>query len=488
MQSVAAGTIYIALFMTISKILGLFRNILTAALFGTSWRLDAIFIALKPASVAVSLFAGATATALVPVYVDLRLKDEEKAKEYAWNVLFWIAVVYLLVSSLFFLFPGWIVRVFAPGFKEEILEYAARKMKYVAVFMVIMALQTVLSSLMRSSRKFFQYGLSMVFYNVFAIPVLWLTADDFGEAAYILSTIVGQFSVLFAMTVLFWRHLRISPPSFSLVKGTLKSSSVLTTSNAISAINPVVDNAFASLLPSGSISSLNYSLIILNQFQAFVGIFVQTSYTELAEGVSRGDEVLTIGRMRKTVESSTRVILPLVLWLVAMPDFFISILLERGAFTSRSTALVSAAIAGYALVAVVAPISGMINQYLVSIGRLRVIFLMSLSSIFLNAFFDWVFMKPLKHAGIALSTSMVALFSTIVRYVYSRKFLEDYIPWKGIAVRLLLGIPLVLAVWKMEGFGKIVLGNAMFGSFFLWSARDEISTIYKKIVGKIRRG
>ncbi len=487
LQSVAAGTIYISIFTLISKALGLVRNIITASLFGTSWRLDAVFIAMKPSSLAVSLFAGAMASALVPIYVDKRLHDEERAKELAWNVVFWTAVIYALISIIFFVFPLQIVKLFAPGFSSEILEYAARKLKYVAVLMIIMAIQTVLGSLMRSARKFFQYGFSMIFYNIVAIPVLVMTADNFGEAAYILSTITGQFVVVLVMTILFHRHFKIAKPSLTAVSGILKKSSFLMSSRAIGSINLIVDNAFASMLPSGRISSLNYAILLLGQFQAFVGIFVQNSFTELAEHTSANKSDLARERMKKTAESSLKVILPLTLWLVAMPNFFIGLLLERGNFTAQSTGLVSAAIIGYSFLAIIAPISASINQYLIATNKLKIILYVSTFSVFFNAFFDWILMKPLAHAGIALSSSLVALIATSVTYTYARRSIGEFMPWGVLTKRVVIGAILTFLVWKLHGFDKIAIGSALFTAFFLWSARDEIGTVIKKSLGKIKR-
>ncbi len=487
LQSVAAGTIYISIFMLVSKALGLVRNIITASLFGTSWRLDAVFISMKPASLAVSLFAGAMASALVPIYIDKRLHDEERAKELAWNLVFWTAVIYALISIIFFAFPLQIVKLFAPGFSSEILMYAARKLKYVAILMVIMAIQSVLGSLMRSARKFFQYGFSMIFYNIVAIPVLVMTADNFGEAAYILSTITGQFVVVLVMIILFYRHFKITKPSISMVSEVLKKSSFLMTSSAISLINPIIDNAFASMLPSGRISSLNYAFALLKQLQTFIGIFVANSFTELAEHTSKNKTDLAKERMRKTAESSLKVILPLTLWLVAMPNFFIGLLLERGNFTAQSTGLVSAAIIGYSFLAIVAPISASINQYLIATNRLKIILYVSTLSVFFNAFFDWILMKPLAHAGIALSSSLVALIATSVTYTYVRKSLGEFMPWGVFTKRVVIGTILTLFVWKLHGFDKIAIGSALFAVFFLWSARDEIGTVIKKSLGRIKR-
>ncbi len=191
--------------------------------------------------------------------------------------------------------------------------------------------------------------------------------------------------------------------------------------------------------------------------------------------------------MRKTAESSLKVILPLTLWLVAMPNFFIGFLLERGNFTAQSTGLVSAAIIGYSFLAIITPISASINQYLIATNKLKIILYVSTLSVFFNAFFDWILMKPLAHAGIALSSSLVALIATSVTYTYVRKSLGEFMPWGVLTGRAAIGTILTLFVWKLHGFDKIAIGSALFAVFFLWSAKDEIGTVIKKSLGRIKR-
>ena len=488
MQSVAAGTIYVVIFTIVSRILGLLRNVLTAALFGTSWRMDAVLIALKPSSLAVAIFANAIATALVPVYVKARLEDEEMAKKLAWSLVFWTGVIYLGVSVVFIVFPHATVKIFAPGFSEGILNYAARKLKYTSILMVIMGVQMVLGSLLRGARKFFQYGASMVVFNIAAIPVLWFTADDFGEASYILATITGSFFVTLLMAIFALKSVfTFSIPSFSIVSKIFKESIYLMFSRVVTIINPIVDDVFASLLPAGRITSLNYSIIILSQANIFSSIFVQNAYTEIAENVALKDRKKTKERIRKTIKSSLNVSIPLIIWMASMPDFFVKVLFQRGKFTAESTVLVSGALIGYSIAFLLSPVYSTLYQFLISIGKHKLIMMVSILTVILNAFFDWIFLKPLQHVGIALSTSMVSLSLVVILYLFVRKKIGEFFPWKETLIRLSIGALLMVIVMKLNGFGKIVFGNALFLSFLIWSMRSEIKVITGKIVKRFRR-
>lgn len=85
--SVAAGTIAILTFSIISKGMGFFREMLVAGLFGTSANLDAVFVAMTPATTLSGIIAGALAAIFVPVYHSIRNEDTERSKRYAGAVL-----------------------------------------------------------------------------------------------------------------------------------------------------------------------------------------------------------------------------------------------------------------------------------------------------------------------------------------------------------------------------------------------------------------
>lgn len=75
-------------------------------------------------------------------------------------------------------------------------------------------------------------------------------------------------------------------------------------SSSLSTINIVVDKMFVSTLPSGRVSSLQYSTTLLGIISTVVSIFAMTSFTELSEKVAAKDIEGARERMKKTVKSS----------------------------------------------------------------------------------------------------------------------------------------------------------------------------------------
>src|SRR6056297_3294756 len=124
-QSVAAGTLSIMFFTIISKGLGFVREMVLAANFGTSWRLDALLVAMDPALKLGGMIASAIASMMIPIYIEEKSKrDPELTKAYVTQVLFISSLLLLAFGLLLSLFPELLVNIFAPKFNEREAAYA----------------------------------------------------------------------------------------------------------------------------------------------------------------------------------------------------------------------------------------------------------------------------------------------------------------------------------------------------------------------------
>lgn len=495
-RSVAAGTIAITVFTLISKFLGFIREIITASLFGTSWRLDAVFIALTPVATVIGIATGGVIAIFFPIYHELKMKDSEKAKHYAGDLLRLYSFIFILIGIVFFTFPDAIIRFFAPGFSKEVLLYAARKLKYLSILPIINGSQALLGALLRAERYFFQYGVAQSIFNVIAIPVIYFGAPYFSEASYILATILGNVFVVFlcfkyARRFISFRGKFLLPKTVE----TFKYAFPFMLSTSLSSINIVVDKMFVSTLPAGRVSSLQYSTTLLGIISTVVSIFVMTSYTELSEKIAQGDFKRAKERMRKTVVTSLNIAIPLTAWIIVMAQYLIGLVFQRGSFTKESTNLVSAALLGYSALIILRPISTVSSNFLTSSKKVKWIFYVVPISVITNALFDWILIKPFSHAGVAASTSLVLFIGTIIRLNIVKHYGVKFLPLGRILRQLIFTIAISAAVYfsknLLNSVAWLVVGNITFLTLFIIMAQDEIRTSISKLktflIGRINR-
>lgn len=485
-QSVAAGAFYIAAFTLISKLLGFFREILIADLFGTSWRLDAVIIALNPASLVTGVISGAIGTIFIPKYIKLKSEESTEARIYAGNTLITAGILYIFFGLILFSFPKQIISVFAPGFSEEVLIYASRKLRYLSILPLINGFQALIGGILRAERRFFQFAFSQLIFNIFAIPIIFFLAPYFNEASYVLAWIVGNLSVDIIMFLYARNNISFSFKSFDKRSiETLKLALPLFFSGSLGTINGIVDKAFVSLLPAGRVSAMQYANVLLGIISAvFINSLITSSYTELSEFVTQKKTDKIRLRMRKTALSVINISIPIVIWFVVMGEPLIKLIYQHGNFTNESAKLVAIALIGYSALIVVLPLQNIVWGYFSASGKVIIAAYLGILSIALNGFFDWIFLKPFGHGGIAASTSLVTLINTSILIWLAKKEGVTFIPWRRIFSLSIISLSIIFFTSILKNITSyttyLIIGNSIFMIFSLWSVRDLLGYFARK--------
>ena len=487
-QSVAFGTVFIFGFTLLSKGLGFIREMVLAAQFGTSWRLDAVIIAMEPAESLSGIVAGALSTMMIPLYLEVKNgKDPEQTKRYASQVMKLASAVLFVFSALLFLFPDLLIKGFAPSYSGEILEYAARKLRVLSLLPLIHGFGSIFTAVLRAERRFIQMASFQLIFNIIAIPMLFFLAPLWSEAAYVFAWVVGYFVMTLIMGLYSLRFFdkkeivassRFSTPA----KQTLKLALPLIVGSSSGMINNIVDKVFASFLPAGRISALRYSHVLLAMINGvIVGSFLTTTYTEISEAASRKDFQAIERRMRKTNDDLMRIVIPLTFWVILMAEPIIELLFQRGAFNSKSTELVSVSLIAYSVIIILSPIGGLISNTLISLKDIKFVNWLAVIFVGLNVFFDWVLMKPFGHAGIAYSTSAISMISVVFAYWWLKKRYKiavfDFMRFLHLsAMNFILYIILTVLKRILPEYVFMTIGNV---SFFILFAFLNEKLIYR---------
>ncbi|HDP76617.1 MAG TPA: virulence factor MviM [Mesotoga infera] len=490
-QTVAAGSLYITVFTLLSKGLGFFREVLTADLFGTSWRLDAVVIALSPARVITSIISAGLIAVFVPQYIKIRKRDPEDSRRFVWSVLVTFGLIYAVFGGFLMLFPSFFVKVFAPGFSTEILDYASDTLKLLAVFPFISGLQQLLSGLLKAERRFLQYSIAQLIFNIFAIPLIFFLSPYLNEMSIAYGWIVGNALVTVIMFLFSSKFISASTRIFSEdLRFILYLAIPLVISSGLGQVSTIVDKAFLSLLPPGQISGLHYADTLLGIVSSvFIISFLETTRTELSEFVANDDVRNVQLRMRKTAKTSLSIAIPIVFWIAFMGEPLVRLIFEHGEFTSESTTVVAIAIIGYTARIIFQPLGFLARQFFISHGRVRFMVYLTFFGIALNFFFDWILLEPFGIGGITASTSLVTLISTAIWvYLVERKGVS-FVPWKTIVMLLGLSTAIVLISLAIRSNASetlfLIAGNCFFFALTLWATRDIMKYILRRLIPKI---
>jgi putative peptidoglycan lipid II flippase len=359
----AAGTVSIAVMS--SRILGLVREQVFAALFGAGYAYDSFVVAFRIPNLLRDLFGeGALSAAFVSVFSDY---DTNQGQEATWrlanNVLVCIALLLSVLTLAGMIFAEPLVRFLVDADFEAIpgkVELTHWMTVIMFPFLTLVSLSSVVMGILNTKGRFFLPAMASSFFNMGSIVggvSLAFLLPRFGYPAIVgmaigtliggLCQLVGQFPALAGIGFSFRPHLDLKSPGLRRI-GRLMIPAVV--GLAPLQLTIFVNTYFASSLPEGSLSWLNYAFRF---FWFPVGIFgVALSVAALpvmARQAAQGDMV----KLKETLASSLTMVfcltIPATIGLVLLGEPIIRVIFEHGRFDAFSTARTAEALTCYAV-------------------------------------------------------------------------------------------------------------------------------------------
>jgi putative peptidoglycan lipid II flippase len=443
--SVARNAGIISLAVMASRVLGLVRDQVFAALFGAGLQYDAFLTAFRIPNLLRDLFAeGALSAAFVTTFTQVQqTKGEQEAFRLSNRVATALMILLSVICIAGWIFAPSIVYLLAPGFfdvpgKADLTIHLTRIM---IPFLLLIALAAKAMGILNARNNFAVPAVAPVFFNLGSVigglflgltlgPFLGLSAIE-GMA---FGTLVGGF-LQFAVQ---WPSLRRAGfryrPMLSFtdpgVRQIMKLMGPAIIGTAAVQINVFVNTNFASAIIdpatgavlNGPVSWLSYAF----RFMQFpIGVFGVAIATATLPPLSRSTRNPDYVEFRRTLAHSLALVfllcIPSALGLAVLGRPIVALVFEHGKFTSFDTVQTANALtaysiglAGYAAVKVLSPAFYALNDA-------RTPMLISLGSIAVNYAMNSWLVGPLGHVGLAFSTSTVALVNFLLLALFMRR-------------------------------------------------------------------
>ncbi|MGH9722418.1 MAG: murein biosynthesis integral membrane protein MurJ [Bryobacteraceae bacterium] len=434
----SAGIVSAAVLL--SRITGLAREIAMARFFGAGIANDAFVLGFRIPNLARDLFAeGALSSAFVPTFTRYLAKSREEAAHLANLVATVLVLVVGAVCVAGILFSPALVSLLAAKFAEVPgkFELAVSLTRVMFPFLLLVALAAQAMGVLNANNQFGVPALASTYFNIGSVLAglalgFWLGPQlgvepihgmaygvVFGGALQLLCQVPSLRRAGFVFRPAFdWSH-----PGLREVFR-LMGPAVLGT--AAVQVNVVVNTHLASGIAdefgrviNGPVSWLGYAFRFM---QLPLGLFGVAIASATLPSISRSAAAADIDGFRSRLSRSLGMVflltIPASAGLAILGEPLTAAVYQGGRFTpedTRQTALAltcySIGLAGYAAVKVLAPA-------FYALGNARTPMVISLISIVVNyaAAVISVHVARLGHAGLALSTSAVALFSFVALF------------------------------------------------------------------------
>jgi len=407
-----------------SRILGLVRETVLAALFGAGNEMDAFVVAFRIPNLVRDLFAeGAMSAAFVPTFTrHLTLRGKPDAWRLGNNVLNALLLVTGVVVVLGCIFARPLVTAYAEDYASVPgkLDLTIRLTRVMLPFLTLVALAAAVMGMLNSLRHYFLPALAPAAFNIATIVcALALTPlmPALGQPrimAIAVAAIVGGLGQL-AMQ---WPSLRREgfryQPILDLKDPGLREVLLLmgpgTLGLAATQINLLVTTLLAVGQGTGAVSWLQYAFRLI---YLPIGLFGVSIATAVLPAVSRHTAVDDLRAVSRTVSRGMALMLivnvPATVGLLLLARPIVQLLLERGLFLQSDTIATAAAVQCYAVGLVGYSTTRIASPVFYALRQSRVPVVLSTISIALNLMLSVVLVRAMGVRGLALATALAAI-------------------------------------------------------------------------------
>jgi putative peptidoglycan lipid II flippase len=346
----------------VSRVFGIFRQMLMARFLGASAAADAFTASFKVTNFLQNLFGeGALSASFIPVYARLLASgDEEEAGRVAGAVAALLALVVSVIVLIGVLATPVLIPLIAKGFVGERRELTIRLTRILFPGAGIFVISAWCLGVLNSHRRFLLSYLAPVLWNIVMIGALVWAGPRQGEhdlaATLAWASVAGaalQFLVQVPMTLRLAKHLRVrldvSSPNVRVVTKNFGPAFV---GRGVVQISSYIDNWLATFLPYGMVATFGYASAV---FVLPVSLFgMSVSAAQLPE-MSRalGNESEMAAYLRPTLDRGLRQIayfvVPSAAAFVAFGDVIAALLFQHGNFRADDTRYAWGILAGAAV-------------------------------------------------------------------------------------------------------------------------------------------
>jgi putative peptidoglycan lipid II flippase len=428
-QQIARAAGLVMVLFVLSRSMGLAREMIIGAQFGTGADLDAYLAAFRLPDLLFQLVAGgALGSAFIPTFTGyLAREDRDGAWRLASGVANLVLVVMTAIAALAAVLAPWLVqKVIAPGFDPSQQVLTARLMRLMLVTPVVFGVSGIVMGALNAHQHFLLPAAAPILYNLAIIGGALGLAPRLGVAGLALGVVAGsglhllvQVPGLVRFKARYWPVLTVRDPGVREV-GCLMAPRVL--GLAAVQVNFLINTVLASGLAEGSLSALNFAWLMMMLPQ---GVFAQAVATAAFPTFSALGARGKTNEMRSTLSATLRAIfffsVPAAVGLLVLRMPLIQLLFQRGAFEASSTEAVAWALQFYALGLPAHAGVEVVARAFYALHDTRTPVAISVAAMALNVVLSLILIRPLAHGGLALSNTVATTLELMGMMFFIRR-------------------------------------------------------------------
>ena len=430
-NSLFKPTLLVAGLTSLSRIVGLIRDVLISNVLGVSYITDIFIVALRIPNIFRRITAeGAFSSAFIPMFSKKLTLNKISAIKFSEDILFASLVVMILITSLLQILMPFIIYFIAYGFIDDPVKFdlAINFSRITTPYILLVSLSSIGIGILNSLGRYFASSFVPIIFNAVLVSVLLLPIDNITSVGYLMSfgvIISGIIQFILVFYFLYKSGYIINlkrPENLNLINKFSVVAKPQIITGLVMQANIVLSGIIASFV-EGGISILYYAERLYQLPLALFGISIGTvllptlSSLDVRKDFDKINPVIT-----NIIKFSLIMIIPSAVGLSIISVPLISVIYEHGMFSEINTVNVSKALIAFSLGL---PAFVLIKIYLpifYSIGDTKTPLFYSIISISINLILALLLFQPIGIVGIALSTSISSWLNLFLLMSGSKKY------------------------------------------------------------------
>lgn len=435
----AAGIIGLAVMC--SRVLGLIREQILAALFGGGRFMDAFTAAFRIPNLLRDLFAeGALSTAFVTTFSKTQIHDGDAGAWRLANKIITLTTVTLSLLTLIGIWGApWIVTVLTPGFDADKAQLTITLTRIMFPFILVVSLAALVMGMLNARNVFGMPAMASSFFNLGSIiggvAIGYWLDPHFGPRSLLglaIGTLIGgllqlgvQLPSLARLGYVFRPDFRWRDSGVASILGLMGPSVIAASSTQI---NVMINTVFASSLGDGPTFWLNIAFRLMQLPLGLFGVALGTvSLPLLARLATTGNTGGFRMELARGLRLAFLLTIPATIGLMLLAEPIISVLYQHGKFGATETAQAAGALRFYATgLCGYAALKVLVNAFY-AVDKRKTPMIISFIAVGLNLALNWLFTFHLGwgHRGLAFSTGCIATINFLTLYCLMRRHLQQ---------------------------------------------------------------
>jgi putative peptidoglycan lipid II flippase len=421
----ARGVVNVNALVVVALGLGFLSNVLIAALFGLSHRVDAFFAAMVLPNLFINLCIDYLGKNFLPVLAKAKAVGEACASSVTSSIVTMAALLAVVVTAVLVTYSTPIFAVLLPGFDAEALELVSRYFAIMAPTIVLMAVNTFHEYVWQYEERFTYVSLSRTALPAANLLGLVLLAPWLDEYCLPIAYLAGHFAVfLLLLRRLPYRYrpqIMLRP---GLERRVFGNSAIVMSTGLLARSKSIVLNYLASMLGSGAISAVALAVKLTEPLERsmFTGIRMLMFSRTVRLAVNKDRR--GIGALYSMgLRASFLVLAPLLWWISLNSQAIVQVLFLHGEFTQEMAIVVAGVLLALAPSVLFLGVNQLLSNAFYAMDRVKVpAIIMPLGTLIYIAaavpLSSWLGTQGLAVATTAASVMVfLALFITLARQI-----------------------------------------------------------------------